>query len=133
MNQAERFTATMIEDSISPQGIRLPTIHVTMPRIILAEGNTHRAFTRNARSTRAVPTSKLIKEVRENPYRPLKWLKNKPGMQATEPMTPGQIAVAEGIWLEGAREAADRAEHLFAMGLHKQHAGRVIEPYLYVD
>ena len=132
-NQPERYTATMILDSVSPDAIRLPTMHVTMPRIILAELNTHRRLTRNSRSTRAVPTSKLIQEVSENPYRPLYWLKNKPGMQATEAMSPSEIVMAERAWLRAAATAASDATLLFGLGLHKQFSGRVLEPFMFTD
>lgn len=54
------ISATVIADSVSPAGIRLTTVQYRAPRCILAEINTHRAFTRNARSSRAVPTAKLL-------------------------------------------------------------------------
>jgi hypothetical protein len=127
------ISAQVIEDSISELGIRLTTLQLRFPRFILAELNTHRQLSKNARSTRAVPTLKLIDEVRLNPFIPVKWMKNKSGMQATEPMSPEEAVKAESLWRQAAASAADYAEALFATGLHKQWAGRVLEPFMFVD
>jgi hypothetical protein len=127
------ISAQVIEDSISDEGIRLTTLQLRFPRFILAEFNTHRQFSRNARSTRAVPTKKLIQEVLDNPVVPLKWQKNKPGMQSSEPMTDEDAAEALNLWLAASKSAALYAAKLFELGLHKQWAGRIIEPFMYVD
>ena len=36
------YKAKVVADSVSPAGVRLTTLEVTMPRIVLAEFNTHR-------------------------------------------------------------------------------------------
>ncbi len=126
------ITAKIIADSISEHSPRLTTLHIVFPRPYLAEFNTHRVFSRNFRSSRAVPVKKLIEEVRTQPYEPLVWLKNKPGMQGGEPMSPDEIKHARNIWRQGARYAADVAEWLASCNLHKQWANRGLEPYLYV-
>lgn len=133
MSTRARISAKIVKHSISPDGIQLAAIHMHQPRIILAEINTHRSMSKNTRSTRAVPTSKLIQEVRENPYTPIKYAENKPGMQAGREMSADDAAICERIWLEGAKNAADTAEQLFGMGLHKQWAGRPLEPYMWCD
>lgn len=124
-----KISAEVILDSISETGVRLTTFALTFPRIILPEFNTHRVFSRNARSTRAVPTKTLIKEVRDNPFIPVYFGANRPGMQATEEMSLADQQRARDIYLAAARSAADAAEQLYELGLHKQHAGRIIEPY----
>ncbi len=126
------ITAKIIADSIGEYSPRLTTIQITFPRFILAEFNTHRVFSRNFRSSRAVPVKKLIEEVRNKPYEPLVWLKNKPGMQGGESMTTNEINYARSIWLQGAKNSADIAEQLASCNLHKQWANRGLEPYLYV-
>lgn len=109
------------------QNYRLDTVLVRIPRIILAELNTHRRFSHNSASTRAVPTSKLIEQVRTDPFIPLQWGKNMPGMQAFEEIT--DIPRCRQAWIDASRSAADHAERLMQMGLHKQIAGRVLEPF----
>lgn len=127
-----KTSAKIISDSVSPNEIRLTTIQITFPRFLLPEFNTHRVFSRNFRSSRAVPVAKLIEEVRESPYEPAQWLKNQPGMQATEPMGALEAAEARITWRNGAKLAAETAERLLKAGTHKQWANRVLEPYLYV-
>lgn len=127
------FHANMVLDSISETGKRLPTMQTRYPRSIHSEVLRHRLFSGNARSSRAVPVRKLIEEVRTNPVVPIRWLKNKPGMQGGEPMTDAEASLALEAWLEGAAHAADTAERLNELGLHKQWTNRVLEPYLHID
>lgn len=128
------ITAKVIADSISELGIRITTLQLRFPRIILAEVNTHGALAKNARSTRAVPTNKLIREVREDPFIPIKWGSNNPGMQSNSEITDKDlIAELKHEWKEAARFAANQADSLFKMGLHKQWAGRLLEPFMWVD
>jgi thymidylate synthase ThyX len=126
------ISAKIIADSISSEGIRLTSFEITCHRWILAEINTHRALSRNYRSSRAVPVTKLIQEVRTNPAMPVAWLKNKPGMVAIEPMTLNEAEIAQYTWESAANDAADRAQALNNLGLHKQWVNRILEPYLYV-
>lgn len=125
-------SAEVLLDSVSASGDRLTTFQVTTPRVILAEINTHRAFSRNYRSSRAVPVARLIEEVRTNPYEPIIWLKDKPGMQGGEPMTHQEMELARAKWLKAANQAATSAESLLKHKLHKQWSNRVIEPFLHV-
>ncbi|MEY9178362.1 FAD-dependent thymidylate synthase [Bradyrhizobium elkanii] len=127
----KKTSAEIISDSISPLGIRLTTVKVVFPRMLLPEFNTHRVFSRNFRSSRAVPVVRLLEEVRTSPYEPYVWLRNKSGMQGGEPMSPEEILVARKAWQVGALSAADTAERLAKSGVHKQWANRGLEPYLY--
>lgn len=74
----------MVADSISPTRRRISSMEVTMPRCVLAEFNTHRMLSRNSASSRAIPIQKMLKSVKENPFMPIRWMKNHPGMQGTE-------------------------------------------------
>jgi thymidylate synthase ThyX len=127
-----KISSMVIADSISPAGIRLLTHEVTCHRWILAEINTHRQLSKNYRSSRAVPVAKLIAEVREHPAMPVVWMRNRPGMQATEPMSSNDENAARSQWYRAANETALRAQKLTGIGLHKQWVNRVLEPYLYV-
>jgi thymidylate synthase ThyX len=60
-------TALIIEDSINRAGVRLVTMQLRYPRFVHAEFMTHRVFSRNASSSRAIPVAKMIKQVREEP------------------------------------------------------------------
>jgi hypothetical protein len=122
----------MIEHSISPEGVTLKSMQVTMHRFVLAEFNTHKMISKSFRSSRAVPVAKLLAEVRENPAMPVVWLQNQKGMQGGAVMGDNQRAECEWIWRKAAVSAADHAEVLMHKGLHKGWANRLLEPYLYV-
>lgn len=125
------YAARVLLDSVSPAGVRLTTLEVTFPRFVLAEFNTHRVFSRNSASSRAVPTSKLIERVERDPVMPLEWGRNQAGMSASDVLTPQEEREAERIWL-GARDAAvAHARELLRLKVHKQELNRVLEPFLW--
>ncbi len=121
--------AKVIADSISPAGVRLVTLQLQFHRFILSEFNTHRVFSRNASSSRAIPVEKIIKQVRENPAIPIHWGKNQRGMQATEELSDEQEAAALAAWLEARDHAVESAQKLVGIGLHKQVVNRLLEPW----
>lgn len=82
MPMATEIFAKIILDSISPEDKRLTTIHLRYPRFIHTELMTHRVFSRNARSSRAVPVKTLLAEMASSAVVPLHWGKNQKGMQA---------------------------------------------------
>lgn len=106
------FQARVLADSISPDGHRLTTLEVTFPRFILAEFNTHRAFSRNSASSRAIPVTKQIRRVLESPYVPIEFGSNQPGMQAGPALTGKPREDAEEEWLS-ARD--DAVRHVLAL------------------
>lgn len=57
------------------------TMELRYPRFIHAEFMTHRVFSRNASSSRAVPVKKMIQDVIDDPAMPVRWGANQPGMQ----------------------------------------------------
>ena len=81
------FRAVVKADSVSEEMIRLPTLEVQFPRLILPEVLTHRVFSRNTASSRAIPAKRVIEQVLTNPAMPVYWGKNRPGMSATEEST----------------------------------------------
>jgi hypothetical protein len=66
-------SAKILAHSISPDGVPLATMEVVFLRIVLAEFNTHRMFSRNSASSRAIPVKKMISTVQEHPYVPTEW------------------------------------------------------------
>lgn len=122
-------TAKIVLDSISPEGIRLPTIQLRYPRMVHGEFLTHRVFSRNGRSSRAVPFSVLVKE---DPYVP-HFLQNKPGMIATEEMSAADLIKAKNIWHNAARHCQHAARELADLGVHKQWVNRMLEWFGYID
>lgn len=118
------ISATVVLDSISPAGIRLTTLHLVYPRFIHAEVLTHRAFSRNSRSSRAVPTKRLATD--ERVY-PLFFGGNQPGMQSTAALPPEAAAACRQVWDRIADACQSGVEELADLGLHKQWANRALE------
>jgi len=123
------FKADIILDSISTAGARLTTFELTYPRFIHAEFMTHRMFSRNAASSRAIPTRKMIKMVEENPATPIYYGKNIKGMSAREEIDKGRVPIAEELWLAARDEAVAYAKALYELGMHKQIVNRIVEPW----
>lgn len=127
------YAAKILKDSLSPDNVRLTSIEVTFPRIVLAEFNTHRVFSRNSASSRAIPVAKMLQKVKDDPFIPIYFGKNQKGMQASEELDVEAQARALKTWLR-ARNAAVLAVKRLQMpdiDLHKQIANRLLEPWLW--
>lgn len=122
------YAAKIIADSIA-EGVRLTTMEIVFPRIVLAEFNTHRMFSRNSASSRAIPVEKRIAAVRENPFVPESFGKNQKGMQAAATLDEQQSKHAEYRWREACHNALYSAKELAELGVHKQLANRILEPF----
>jgi thymidylate synthase ThyX len=122
--------AEVIADSISPRGDRLTTLQVTFPRCILSEINTHRAFSRNSASSRAVPVRRMLEQVQANPFIPLRWQNAQAGMQGGEDLNESRSHNATQEWLCAARDAVEHAKaFLDSHRIHKTMANRLLEPF----
>ncbi|HCJ5492492.1 TPA: FAD-dependent thymidylate synthase [Escherichia coli] len=129
-------SAKIIADSVGYYGgamSRLTTIQLRYPRLVHSEFNTHRVFSRNASSSRAIPVAKMIEQVRNDPAAPYVWTTNKPGMQGDVVTDPELIAKYDQMWIEAANQAADNAEVLMGEGLHKQVVNRILEPFQWIS
>jgi thymidylate synthase ThyX len=154
--------AEIIADSINPKNCRITSWILEFPRMVHAELMTHRVFSKNAASSRAIPIEKMIQQVIDNPAMPVWWGKNQPGMQAKEELgdkivnvggigkcyieNAKYIGLASGIgklrvyemsekdvakqrWLDARDSAIEQVKELSKLGLHKQIANRILEPW----
>jgi thymidylate synthase ThyX len=155
------FDAKVLADSRSPAGYRLTTLEATFPRFVLAEFNTHRVFSRNSASSRAIPIAKQLRRVVEDPYVPIEFGSNQPGMQAGPTLGGEKKLAAEREWLKARDDAVRRVLGLIAdpalaakaeplallaqveeaqkaqarpdewLNVHKQVANRLLEPFMW--
>jgi thymidylate synthase ThyX len=154
------FDAKVLADSVSPAGHRLTTLEATFPRFVLAEFNTHRVFSRNSASSRAIPIAKQLRRVLEDPYVPIEFGSNQPGMQAGPALEGGKREAAEAEWLRARDDAVRRVLSLVTdpeaaagdliatleqvedatrtkqrpeawLNVHKQVANRLLEPFMW--
>lgn len=126
------ISAKVIEDTIAANGRRLTTLELKYPKFIHGELMTHRVFSRNASSSRAVPTAKLLRLATEEPATPVEWGKNQKGMQAREVLTGKEAEAARMCWMLAGASASAHAQAMLDLGVHKQVANRIIEPYSHI-
>ena len=126
-------SARVLADSLNPVGIRLTTVEVTLPRPVLAELNTHRDFSRNSASSRAIPVAKMIERVEQTPFIPRRFPKNQKGMQSAAWWVQGDPEYGDCVreWLRARDRAVEAARHFVDMGIHKQITNRLLEPFLW--
>jgi len=125
------ITAEVIADSINTSGNRLTSLVITIPRIVLAEFNTHRAISRNSASSRAIPFKKMVEMVESNPFIPTAFQRDHKGMQGTEYLEGNEVASAKAHWLVARDAAVNQATHLSTDGVTKQLCNRLLEPFMH--
>jgi len=126
------YEARILADSLSPSGDRLTTYCVKYPRIVHAEHLRHRVFSFSCASTRAIPVSKTIEAVMNDPVMPVEWGLNQPGMQASETADEVTAQDASALWLRARNNAVRTAAQMNGLGLHKQLVGRLLEPWQWI-
>lgn len=108
------------------------TFELIYPRYIHSEFMTHRVFSRNASSSRAIPVKRMIEQVRNNPVIPPKVFMNQKGMVGE---TEADVVTATefyALWGEAAENACKTAEMMERLGIHKQHVNRILEPFQFI-
>lgn len=145
--------------------LSVSTLLLRYPRWIHAEARAHRVIkitedmeieiptpsvmedenlSRNSASSRAIPVSKMIQDVIDDPAIPLFWGKNQPGMQAIEE-TSELINVSkvlgvshpftftnEAAWLMARDLAVEFAKAFSNSSYHKQIVNRLLEPFSHI-
>ena len=124
------INAKVITDSISTHtGQRITTFELDYNRFIHAELMSHRVYSRNSASSRAIPINKMIELIEQSPAMPIHWGKNQSGMQAKTEVEDSIKQTAMQIWLQARDDAISHAQRLAANGLHKQIVNRILEPF----
>lgn len=129
-NSADFFVKNVLTSTFDA-GTTVRTYHMRYPRYIHAELMTYRVFSRNARSSRAVPSRRLL---REPIVMPLKWGINQKGMQAKdEELTGFKRWLADKTWRTMARTCRLGVRVLNMLDVHKQWANRPLEWFGSID
>lgn len=105
---------------------------LTYPRCIHAELLTHRVFSKNSASSRAIPVKRMIQDVIDHPYVPIKWSKNAPGMKEQEYFEGDEKQALIDQWLSDRDEAVQKAMWYADRNVHKQVVNRILEPYAHI-
>jgi hypothetical protein len=123
------ISAKIIKRSTCPGRPTITTWELEYPRFILAEVNTHRMLSKNSASSRAIPTKRMIELIMQTPAQPVHWGKNQPGMQAREEFEGIHLEAVKASWMAARDSAVSHLKVMDSMGIHKQIANRVVEPY----
>lgn len=126
------ISAKIIADSIGPSGVRLTTFVLTYPRFIHSEFMTHRMISKNSASSRAIPCKKTRAMALKDPAMPVSFSKNQAGMQASSEISPLKQCVATSLWRLAGVVMCGFHWILEKLGVHKQHANRILEPWLHM-
>ena len=102
-----------------------------MQKWLVAQLNTHRCFSRNSASSRAIPLKTLRAQVLENPYIPSEWPRNQKGMQGGEALDASHAGASERAWRQALSDACKHHEWLEHLGVHKELANRLLEPFMW--
>lgn len=127
------ITAKIIEDSVSPEGHRITTFLLRYPRFVHAELMTHRMFSRNASSSRAIPVKRLLADIRKDPATFTYWGANQKGMQASQELTGFKLKAVKTIWYIGMLLMTSAASIASKLGAHKQTVNRMVEPWSHIS
>lgn len=126
------ISAQVIADSLGPSGIRLTTFELTYPRFIHSEFMTHRMISKNAASSRAIPCKKMRAMVLREPAMPVSFSQNQAGMQAATDIAPWKQKLATRLWKLAGVAMCGFHWMMEKLGVHKQHANRILEPWLHM-
>jgi len=148
----KKIKAEIIADSIDNKGNRITSYILTYPRFIHGELMTHRMFSRNSASSRAIPFNKVLKMVEEDPFIPIAWQKHHKGMQGNKYITDKKISdFKKGVWLNARNKVIQSAKELYEnlsvikkgtineiigsviedTGVTKQLCNRLLEPFMW--
>lgn len=126
------YKCQILLDSINSVGDRLTTFELTYPRMVHCELMTHRVFSRNSSSSRAIPIEKMIEQVESDPVIPVYWGKNQRGMQAKDELDAIGKTKAIMLWLMARDRTIEHARGLIEIGVHKQIVNRLLEPWMWI-
>ena len=123
----------VLADTVSPAGDRITTFHLRYPRFLHPQILRYRLAAHNVRSSRAVPTAALLKEVLDEPVAPNEWPKNCRGMSPKAYLEGWHATAADVVWRVLSFNAVVGSRVLSAIGVHKEWANRPMEPWMFVD
>jgi hypothetical protein len=124
--------AQLLRHSINQWGTTITSWLLEYPRFIHSELMTHRDFSRNAASSRAIPLMTTIQELRRKPALPVWWGSHKKGMGAGEQLTGDDLAQAKHAWIRTLQNSLAEVQVADRHGLHKSLTNRLLEPWVHM-
>lgn len=124
--------AQIVLDSINPIGKRITTWMLTYPRSIHSEFMTHRVFSRNAASSRAIPTNKMIEAIEQQPAMPNRFGTLAKGMGDAGIMDSVAENQTKHLIYQLRDQAIATVESLQSLNASKQLINRYLEPWMHM-
>lgn len=126
------YKAEIVAYSKPKYGSPLISYLITFPRIVLAENNTHRQFSRNTSSSRAISLDKMIQSVEKEPFIPIAFQRKHKGMQGSEYFNnKADVENLIDLWLQGRDFSVATAKKMKEYGVTKQLVNRLLEPFMW--
>lgn len=122
----------VVAHSVGPNGIQICTMLCEYPRCIHGELMTHRVFSRNASSSRAIPFKTQVRLLEENMFVPLKFQKRHSGMQGSSYFEGWRDSLLRKLWRVAGNTAIASAKRLDRLGVTKQLTNRILEPFSHI-
>lgn len=134
----KKIKAEIVADSVNSKGQRLTSYLLTFPRFILPELLTHRVFSRNSASSRAIPFKTMLEQVENDPFTPIAWQKDHKGMQGSDYLSEKMSSNAASNWGKMSKETVRMAKSVYENYFNtedshvtKQLCNRLLEPFMW--
>jgi thymidylate synthase ThyX len=126
------YDCKILLDSVNEIGKRLTTFEITFPRCVLSEFNTHRMFSRNSASSRAIPIKRMLERVQSDPFIPERWGKPGKGMGAKEywPVDSVEHNNLTSMWKMQLAWVITTVANYKSIG-NKEDLNRLLEPFMF--
>lgn len=108
----------------------LITVQIDTPRFIVSQINTHRYFSRNYQSSRAMPILKQMEQIKKSPFMPVYYGTAQKGMVAGEELKGWKLLAAKGTIYALSRISLIAVKCLQKVGVSKEIANRYLEPWM---
>lgn len=112
-------------------GVEMVSFDLYYPRMIHAQFLTHRRFSRNSRSSRAMSVENAIEDILQNPVQPYPVVQGR-GMIPTEDAGSLDMRQVRRAWHNAEGTAIMHARRLAGLGVHAEIANRVLEPFMHI-
>jgi thymidylate synthase ThyX len=128
MNQSTQIIANSIWE-----GHQITTWHLKIWKPLVAQMNKHRIGAQSTASSRAMSLTQTIRQVDNDPFIPI-FTRNAKGMGGEViPDNSVEGKRARETWIRAAGESANNVRNLEYIGVSKEVANRLLEPFLVVD
>lgn len=128
--QNNQIEVKILAGSVTEDGAKITTFELLYHRFFHSEFMTHKVISKNAASSRAIPTIKLLDLVQKQPMLPISVGKNRSGMQADEDLEEEISNKFMEMWKDLGVKVATDVKIMQELGAHKQIVNRPLEAWL---